>query len=191
MTTITIERELLEQALEALDNSVDVVYEEYTDAVHRYANIPSRKARLDGLAAMAKAHLDTSDAIRAALAAPATAPERPNPYDACESFKAYQLSCRREAVLQKEIERLLAAPATAPDRHAQELLTMEVALQIMQERHAQELCAYSVTVDKLRAERKPMTPKQIYQICPELCNDEAIVEFARRIELHHGIGDKP
>ena len=40
-------------------------------------------------------------------------------------------------------------------------------------------------------ERKPMTPKQIYQICPELCNDEAIVEFARRIELHHGIGDKP
>ncbi len=75
MTTITIERELLEQALEALDNSVDVVYEEYTDAVHRYANIPGRKARLDGLAAMAKAHLDTSDAIRAALAAPATAPD--------------------------------------------------------------------------------------------------------------------
>jgi hypothetical protein len=34
------------------------------------------------------------------------APNQPNPYDACESFKAYQLACRREAVLQKENERL-------------------------------------------------------------------------------------
>lgn len=75
MTTITIERELLEQALSALDNSVDGVYEEYTEAVQRYANMPSRKARLDRLAAMAKAHLDSSNAIRAALAAPATEPE--------------------------------------------------------------------------------------------------------------------
>ena len=71
---ITIPRALLEQALEALDNSVDVVYEEYTEAVQRYANIPGRKARLDGLAAMAKAHLDTSEAIRAELAKPTPTP---------------------------------------------------------------------------------------------------------------------
>ena len=90
MTTITIERELLERAAALLN--------------------PDRSP-----SALFHQRRDCAEAVRAALAAPATAPERPNPYDACESFKAYQLSCRREAVLQKEIERLLAAPATAPD----------------------------------------------------------------------------
>ena len=44
----------------------------------------------------------------------------------------------------------LAAPATAPDRHAQELLAMEITLQNMRERHAQEICAYELTVQNLR-----------------------------------------
>ena len=91
MTTITIERELLERAAALLN--------------------PDRSP-----SALFHQRRDCAEAVRAALAAPATAPERPNPYDACESFKAYQLSCRREAVLQKEIERLLAAPATAPEQ---------------------------------------------------------------------------
>ena len=192
MTTITIERELLERAAALLN--------------------PDRSP-----SALFHQRRDCAEAVRAALAAPATAPERPNPYDACESFKAYQLSCRREAVLQKEIERLLAAPATAPattsiedhtlerlldawdttvlpkhrdgamqewmealrhefttcpdrsitgrvtdmnsgldpdtetdDRHAQELLAMEITLQNMRERHAQEICAYELTVQNLR-----------------------------------------
>jgi len=54
------------------------------------------------------------DLLSAAPKAPATAPEQPNPYDACESFKAYQLACRREAALQNEVDRLRAELAKPP-----------------------------------------------------------------------------
>ena len=43
-------------ALEALNNSVDLVWEEYTEAERNYGNYPSRKAKLDGMKAMAQKH---------------------------------------------------------------------------------------------------------------------------------------
>lgn len=72
--TITIERALLDEIVEMFDNAISARYP----------------------------HEILRD-IRAALAAPSTAP---NPYDACESFKAYQLACLREVALQKEVDRL-------------------------------------------------------------------------------------
>jgi len=35
-----------------------------------------------------------------------TRPKQPAPYDACESFRAYSLSVKREAVLTDEVSRL-------------------------------------------------------------------------------------
>ena len=58
---------LLQQALEALDNSVDVVREEYTEAVRRYSGLPSRKARLDSLNALLTKHESSITDIRTYL----------------------------------------------------------------------------------------------------------------------------
>lgn len=58
---------LLQQALEALDNSVDTVREEYTEAVRRYSGLPSRKARLDALNSLLTKHEASIAAIRTYL----------------------------------------------------------------------------------------------------------------------------
>jgi hypothetical protein len=50
-------------ALEALNNSVDLVWEEYTEAERNYGNYPTRRTKLDGMKAMAQQH----DAAIAAL----------------------------------------------------------------------------------------------------------------------------
>jgi hypothetical protein len=63
----------------------------------------------DGVALIATMKQD----IKAVLAKP----EQPNPYDACESFKAYSLALKREAVLTAEVGRLtdlLAKPERKP-----------------------------------------------------------------------------
>jgi hypothetical protein len=96
------------------------------------------------------------------------------------------------------VENRLPAPATAPDRHAQELLAQEITLQNMRERHAQELCAYQITVDKLRAERNPMTDKEIAGAIVRSPDPMAFGKLpaegwrpmVRLVEAHHGIGDK-
>lgn len=43
-------------ALEALNNSVDLVWDEYTEAEHNYGNYPTRHAKPDGMKAMAQQH---------------------------------------------------------------------------------------------------------------------------------------
>ena len=58
---------LLQQALVALDNSVDTVREEYTEAVRRYSGLPSRKARLDALNSLLTKHEASIAAIRTYL----------------------------------------------------------------------------------------------------------------------------
>ena len=54
-------------ALEALNNSVDLVWEEYTEAERNYGNYPTRRARLDGMKAMAQQHTDAIAALEGAL----------------------------------------------------------------------------------------------------------------------------
>jgi hypothetical protein len=56
-------KEAMRLALEALNNSVDTVWEEYTEAERSYGNYPTRRAKLDGMKAMAQQH----DAAIAAL----------------------------------------------------------------------------------------------------------------------------
>ena len=182
MTTITIERELLDQVLAVLPKSSCAIgYESETEWLNVNSKIRAALAAPES-GAMAEIDYTDDDALRfiqRVLESDAPGADKKAARDMVVEIRTRVLKARA------------SKPATAPDRHAQELLAQDITIANMRERHAQELCAYEVTVDKLRAERKPMTPKQIYQICPELCNDEAIVEFARRIELHHGIGDKP
>ena len=63
----------------------------------------------------------------------------------------------------------------------------------MRERHAQELCAYQITVDKLKAERKPMgTAERVraFQAEPDPVSYEDFIRGIDAAEAHHGIGDK-
>ena len=164
MTTITIERALLEKALVALSAPNHCVFSEPQICVD----------------------------LRAALAAPATAPEQPRPF----------------IPWSKEAEMVASWTATAPDdRHAQELLAQDITIANMRERHAQELCAYQVTVDKLRAERKPMTDGEIEATARAVganaytnrfvdgsafsFGPDALRKFVREVEAFHGSGEKP
>ena len=54
-------------ALEALNNSVDLVWEEYTEAERSYGNYPTRRAKLDGMKAMAQQHDAAIAALEGAL----------------------------------------------------------------------------------------------------------------------------
>lgn len=63
--------EALKLALEALENSVDLVQHEYEDAVHLYSNYPTRAGKISGLLALLRAHEDSITAIKEALAQPA------------------------------------------------------------------------------------------------------------------------
>ncbi len=185
MTTITIERAVVHRALSALEyhtqqtrpiHNTELVIEELRDALAAPATSPEKCGHCG------RRTIDPPWPVR-------TAPTTDDRH-ALQAAGTHPAPCARYCEA-KAFELEIRGRKADTVRAEQALLAQDITLQNMAERHAQELCAYSVTVDKLRAERKPMTPKQIYQICPELCNDEAIVEFARRIELHHGIGDKP
>jgi len=57
----------MKQALEALENSVDLVQNEYAVAVELYGKYPTRAAKIDGLLALQKAHEDSITALRQAI----------------------------------------------------------------------------------------------------------------------------
>ena len=66
--------EALKLALEALDESVDLVREDYENAKKLYSNYPSRQARLLGLEDGLSKHEAAMTAIKQALAAPVQEP---------------------------------------------------------------------------------------------------------------------
>ncbi len=92
MTTITIERSLLERALDAIQ-----------ELEHASTAVADKKAR------------DAKRSIRAALATPATAPEK-TVQEIMEFARHYAANTFSSATLEDKIRRSLAAPATAPER---------------------------------------------------------------------------
>jgi hypothetical protein len=62
--------EALRMALEALENSVDLVREDAYNAEKLYGNYPSRQGKVGGLKVLADDHEKAITAIRQALAAP-------------------------------------------------------------------------------------------------------------------------
>ena len=67
-------REVMQQALEALENSVDLVINEARDAEKMYANVPTKIARVRGIADLVVAHVAVITAIKEALAQPEQEP---------------------------------------------------------------------------------------------------------------------
>jgi hypothetical protein len=67
----SMEREALKLALEALENSVDLVREDAYNAEKLYGNYPSRQGKVGGLKVLADDHEKAITAIKEALAQPA------------------------------------------------------------------------------------------------------------------------
>ena len=66
----SMEREALEIALEALENSVDLVVEDAYNAEQLYGNYPTRQGKVGGLKVLAEQHKQAITAIKEALAQP-------------------------------------------------------------------------------------------------------------------------
>lgn len=68
-------RALLQQALDVLEDSVDLVSNHYQEYIDLYSKYPTRAARIDGKLTRMKAHKNVIKALRAELAKP-----EPEPY---------------------------------------------------------------------------------------------------------------
>jgi len=66
--------ELMQQALEALENSVDLVREDAYNAEELYGNYPTRQGKVRGLKALADDHEKAITALRDRLAQPEQEP---------------------------------------------------------------------------------------------------------------------
>jgi folylpolyglutamate synthase/dihydropteroate synthase len=68
------DKEAMAMALEALENSVDLVSHEAREAEKMYANVPTRLARVQGLVALEVAHEKAITALKEQLAQPEQEP---------------------------------------------------------------------------------------------------------------------
>ena len=64
-------KQALEMALEALENSVDLVVNDAYNAEQLYGNYPTRQGKVGGLKVLAEQHKQAITAIKEALAQPA------------------------------------------------------------------------------------------------------------------------
>jgi hypothetical protein len=71
----TADRKLMQQALDALENSVDLVREDAYNAEKLYGNYPSRQGKVAGLKVLADDHEKAITAINEALAQPEQEPD--------------------------------------------------------------------------------------------------------------------
>ena len=68
------ERKVIELALEALENSVDLVVEDAFNAEQLYGNYPTRQGKVGGLKVLAEQHKQAITVIKEALAQPEQEP---------------------------------------------------------------------------------------------------------------------
>ena len=158
MTTITIERELLEQAIGERNLPMRQIQ-------HAILALRAALAAPES-GAMAEIDYTDDDALRfiqRVLESDAPGADKKAARDMVVEIRTRVLKARA------------SKPATAPDRHAQELLAQDITIANMRERHAQELCAYSVTVDKLRAE--------IDRLQAQLVRQQASYEAEIKVEI--------
>jgi len=71
----TADRELFQQALDALENSVDLVREDAYQAEKLYGNYPTRQGKVNGLKVLADDHEKAIAALRNRLAQPEQEPD--------------------------------------------------------------------------------------------------------------------
>lgn len=102
-------KQVMQQALDALEESIDIVQAEHANAVSMYSNYPSRQARIDALKLEAEKHNAAIEALRAAIAAP-----EPEPVGHLYTIAGVQ-HCTIEKVLE-DGPLYAAQPSTAPQQ---------------------------------------------------------------------------
>jgi hypothetical protein len=89
------DKEAMKQALEALENSIDLVSNEAREAEKMYANVPTRLARVQGLVALEVAHEKAIAALKERLAQPAPVQDSTCNETLRAQGKAYPRTCRK------------------------------------------------------------------------------------------------
>ena len=92
-------KEAMKLALEALENSIDLVSQEARNAEELYGKYPTRLARIQGLVALEAAHEKAITALREALAEQPAQQEPVGP----EPFGYFQYDIRLDAWVQNRI----------------------------------------------------------------------------------------
>jgi hypothetical protein len=228
-------KEAMKLALEALENSVDLVREDAYEAEKLYGNYPTRQGKVNGLKVLADDHEKAITALREALASEAI--EQPAQQDStCSNGlraqgKAYPRTCKKcgfgpcvamaNKALDKKAENarelgLDYEPAPVQQepewyhfvRHGDDCFvpykgqapanatalytsppTLSLAQQDIQ-RLIALVRAQQITIDKLEAQRKPLTYEEITAISKQVAEggpNDSIDRFVRAIEAAHGI----
>jgi len=119
----------MKQALTALENSVDLVINEYTEAVNLYGKYPTRVKRIEGLADLLNDHKEAIDTLRQAIEQAEQEhnliPSNPGELEraiaerdatqgrACDLPKTQAKLLHENKIRQNEIDKLKAAAALA------------------------------------------------------------------------------
>jgi hypothetical protein len=162
------DRDLMQQALDALEESVDTVRHEYeTDWRHK---MPTRKAQLEGM----KAGLDAHDAAITALRERLAQPEQePDPIGDAQDKLIAEMAAQPE---QEPVASVPIHPKTGP------LWAMTTDKPDPERLPSYPLMRLYTTPPA--AQRKPLTNEQIWKLAEQ---HEGAVSFARAIEAAHGI----
>jgi hypothetical protein len=159
------DRDLMQQALDALENSVDLVREDAYQAEKLYGNYPTRQGKVNGLKVLADDHEKAITALTERLAQP-------------EQETVYHLRQYGD-VTKEQFERYAQTGSIAPP-----------AAQQIDEAHSAGYSngmteGYEAGKAYAAAQRKPLTDEQLNEIAAR--GYVRWVEFARAIEAAHGI----
>ncbi len=103
----------MDLALEALENSIDLVSNEAREAEKMYANVPTRLARVQGLVALEVAHEAAITAIKQARSAPVREPVWIQP-DHLQKAQRAPFLCRVEPHKRDDFVPLYTTPPAQP-----------------------------------------------------------------------------
>lgn len=190
--------EVLKLALEALENSVDLVREDAYNAEQLYGKYPSRQARVQGLKVLADDHEKAITAIKEALAAPVQEPVAHNEdwlekmyweFDAARA-KSGEERLRFKGFMRAYGTKCASTTPPAAQPAPEQYTALEQALTRLQKRYGEleaKVAAQPTTKESLTVQPalKPLTDEQIEQIYLRYGGE--MINCTRAIERAHGI----
>lgn len=160
-------REAMKTALEALDNSIDTVWNEYLDDWRH--GLPTRKAQLEAKLKMVEDHEKAITAIKAALAQPAQEP-------VLQDIEQYRMQIA--GICTAAIGYWKEGDSIHPDYDT-------LALRDVAKLYAKYDALYTPP------QRQPLTDGEIDELSRTMVKGNKSVNWlCRAIEAAHGIGDK-
>ena len=186
------ERKVIELALEALENSVDLVVDDAYNAEQLYGNYPTRQGKVDGLKVLAKQHKQAITAIKEALAQPEQDQDevdiRSRLYQRIHELETQLAQPEQEPVVLKLGECWPENVMQMWDYYRKEIANGNTG---SEPRDWFESLAEMRLVDTAPPQRKPLTDEEISEYAERMeasdPTDSFWREFARAIEAAHGI----